>query len=244
MIKPFVFLDHFATEPRGLGGFGWHPHSGIATVSVILEGAVTYEESTGAKGVLTAGAVEWMRAGKGVWHTGSPHGSDRVVGYQLWVALPAELEHAPAASQYLQRAEVPESGPYRVILGQYGAARSPIAAPVGMNYLVVQLKAGEHWAYEPPAGHTVGWIAVHAGTVRTPALVAAGELAVFEPSEGPIEFVAEGNCAFVLGSAVPHPHDLVLGRYSVHTTAEALQTGEEEILRVLRSDAALRAALR
>jgi redox-sensitive bicupin YhaK (pirin superfamily) len=244
LIKPFVFLDFFATEPRGLGGFGWHPHSGIATVSVMLEGATTYEETTGAKGVLSAGGVEWMRAGKGVWHTGSPTGTDRIVGYQLWVALPPELESAPSESRYLQRGDVPAEGPYRVILGHYGNARSPIAAPPTMNYLVVDLKAGERWTYQPPAGHTVTWVAVHAGRVLTPEGVARGELAVFDRSNATIEFVAEGDTSFVLGSAIPHPHDLVLGNYSVHTNAVALAQGEAEIRRIRATNAVLRGGLR
>ncbi len=239
LIKPFVFLDFFSAEPGGFGGFGWHPHSGIATTTVILEGATRYEETTGAKGVLETGAVEWMRAGKGVWHTGSHHGTRRVVGYQLWLALPPELENGPPASRYLQREEVPAEGPYRVILGRYGGAKSAILAPA-INYLVVDLKANERWTYEPPAGHTVGWIAVHRGDVRTPALVANGELAVFDRSTEPIEFVAEADTSFVLGSGVPHPHDLVLGSHSVHTSARALADGQAEIRRIYRDNALLR----
>ena len=243
-IKPFVFLDFFAVQPGGSGGFGWHPHSGIATVSVILQGASTYEETTGAQGVLTAGSVEWMRAGKGVWHTGSLSGTQRVLGYQLWVALPPELESAPPASQYLQPEQVPAEGPFRVVLGQYAGAQSPIASPPTMNYLVVELAAGERWAYSPPAGHTVGWVAVHAGRVLTPAPVTGGELVVFEPSNDAIEFVAEVDSAFVLGSAIPHPHDLVLGSYSVHTSARALADGEREIRRILADDGELQRKLR
>jgi hypothetical protein len=37
---------------------------------------------------------------------------------------------------------------------------------------------------------------------------------------------------FVLGSAVLHPHDLVLGRYSVHTSQAALQNGQERIRQI------------
>src|SRR2546426_3285686 len=62
LIKPFVFLDYFEAEPHAGPSFGFHPHSGIATVSVILGGQVSYEESTGVKGTLQAGDVEWMRA--------------------------------------------------------------------------------------------------------------------------------------------------------------------------------------
>ncbi len=232
LIKPFVFLDLFEMDRAGGGGFGWHPHSGIATLTVLIEGAARYEETTGVKGVLPPGGVEWMRAGNGVWHTGGPGDAGRVLGFQLWVALPPELENGPAASHYVQPDDVPVEGPARVILGRHGAAVSPIAAPPTMNYLVVTLKAGERWTYQPPAGHAVAWIALHQGTVLTPAPVSKGELAVFEASDDAIDFVAEGDTAFVLGSAIPHEHDLVLGRHSVHTSADALSKGVAEIRRI------------
>jgi redox-sensitive bicupin YhaK (pirin superfamily) len=127
--------------------------------------------------------------------------------------------------------DVPLEGPVRVILGEYGNAKSPIAAPP-MTYLAVSLGAGERWTYHPPRGHTVAWVAVHEGVLRTSSPIPRGEIAVFEPSEESLDFVAEGKTGFVLGSAAKHPHDLVLGNYSVHTSAEALRTGEAEIRRV------------
>ena len=63
LIKPFVFLDLFKIPVSGEPLFGWHPHSGIATLTLIHEGTTTYEETTGRKGVLSAGSVDWMRAG-------------------------------------------------------------------------------------------------------------------------------------------------------------------------------------
>ena len=60
----------------------------------------------------------------------------------------------------------------------------------------------------------------------------AGQLAVFEESSGAIELQADGITSFVIGSAIKHPHPLVLGRYSVHTSAEALAQGEGEIQRI------------
>ncbi len=237
LIKPFVFLDFFSSEPRGWGGgMGWHPHSGIATVTVILEGGATYEETTGAKGSLSRGGVEWMRAGNGVWHTGGPAATGRTTGYQLWIALPPALENGPSASHYVQPGDVPVDGPVCVILGRYGNAVSPIAAPTSMSYLVVELKAGARWTYRPPADHTVCWVAVHRGTLRAPAAVSSGELAVFDSSNDPIDFIAEGDTAFVLGSAAPHPHPLVLGSYSVHTSRAALARDEAEIRRIGESN--------
>jgi len=233
LLKPFVFLDHAAFDGRYSPipmGFGWHPHSGIATVTVMVEGAVRFAETTGQEGVLPAGAVEWMRASSGVWHTGQPE-EGRVRAVQLWVALPPELENAPYASRYVMPKDVPVEGPVRVILGAYGDARSPIDAPP-MTYLHVNLKAGERWSYRPPQGHTVAWVAVHDGVLRAPSPIPKGEIAVFAPSEQVIDFVAEGDTGFVLGSAMEHPYELALGNYSVHTSAEALRRGEMEIRRV------------
>ncbi len=233
VIKPFVFLDlavFEAGEPRMRIEDGWHPHSGIATVTVILEGAIRFEETTGRAGVLPAGGVEWMRAGNGVWHTGAAEpGRARV--FQLWVALPPELENGPSVSDYLVPEDVPVVGPARVILGAYGKAKSPIAAPP-LTYLHVSLEAGERWTYEPPRGHDVAWVAVAEGMLRTPSLVRSGEVAVFADSEQGIDLVAEGDASFVLGSAARHPHDLVLGNYSVHTSTEALRRGEAGIRRI------------
>lgn len=101
ILKPFVFLDlvHFKAG-AGNPGFGMHPHSGIATLTFMAEGDVRYEDTTGQSGVLPAGGVEWMRAGGGVWHTGAPVGDTPGRGFQLWIALPAAEENAPARSQY------------------------------------------------------------------------------------------------------------------------------------------------
>jgi redox-sensitive bicupin YhaK (pirin superfamily) len=233
ILKPFVFLDIFGFAPTaGQSGFGLHPHSGIATLTFMIEGDVSYEDTTGKKGVLPAGGVEWMRAGNGVWHTGGRVDDSPVSGFQLWVALPPSEENAPAESLYLAPSQVPEHGPARVLLGRYGAAQSAIAAPAPINYLAVRLKDGERWRYTPPAGHTLAWVAVNAGRLDANGAVVSGELAVFEESGAAIDFIADGATAFVLGSAAKHPHDLVTGYYSVHTSQATLAQGEAEIQRI------------
>jgi len=98
-----------------------------------------------------------------------------------------------------------------------------------MNYLAVRLKAGERWSYQPPAEHTVLWTAVGMGSVLVPDELQQGELVAFRPSSAAIEFEAESDAEFVLGSAVPHDYDLVLGSHSVHTSAKALREAEARI---------------
>ncbi|MFG6430915.1 pirin family protein [Roseateles sp. LYH14W] len=232
-LKPFIFLDlvNFNAQ-HGQTRFGMHPHSGIATLTFMAQGDVRYADSTGQAGVLPAGGVEWMQAGGGVWHTGEPVGDQPGQGFQLWVALPAALESAPAFSRYLAPSDVPQVGPARVLLGRYGTARSAVEAPSEMTYLSVTLAQGERWRYTPPAGHTVAWVAVASGRLRAGEPIATGELVSFAPSETAIDFIADADTRFVLGSAVPHPHPLVMGTYSVHTSAAALARGEAEIRRI------------
>ena len=232
LIKPFVFLDHFDIDPKHMPGLGFHPHSGIATLTLLLEGQIFYEDTSGAKGIIESGGVEWMRAAGGVWHTGGAVGTARAKGYQLWVALPPEMESIEADAQYLGGEHFQSHGPARVVLGRHGDATSKVSAPATMNYLDVSLKKGEKWRYQPPHDHTVAWIAVHKGKLATPEIVDTGELAVFEESSDALEFEALGDTGFVLGSATKHPHDLVLGYYSVHTSAQALERGEARIAEI------------
>ena len=228
-IKPFVFLDLFDISAAAAPNFGWHPHSGIATVTVLHEGAIEYQETTGVKGILPAGGVEWMRAGGGVWHGGGAGEPGRTRGFQLWIALPPALELGPTISIYHPPGDVQSDGPAHVLLGSYGSASSVIASPSPINYLTVRLKAGERWRYEPPTGHTVLWTAIASGVLSAPEKLRHGDLAAFEPSSKAVEFEALADTEFVLGSAAPHEHDLVLGYYSVHTTPDALGEGEAHI---------------
>jgi redox-sensitive bicupin YhaK (pirin superfamily) len=231
-LKPFVFLDLFDIEKTSFPDIGLHPHSGIATLTYLLEGDVRYEDTTGGTGILPKGGVEWFKAGHGAWHGGGPGASVRTRGFQLWIALPPEHELEPAKSIYQAPQDIRRIGPASVLLGKLGAVSSPLKAPSSMNYLAVRLKAGESWRYDPPADHTVGWVALSTGSLAVPEPVQAGELAVFEPSNDAIDFHAEADTEFVLGSAASHPYELALGNYSVHTSQASLQSGERHIAEI------------
>lgn len=233
-VKPFVFLDLFQGDMRKMQqAMPLHPHSGIATVTVFTKGDVRFDDPAAGEGDLAYGGVEWMRAGGGVWHGKeiSAGASATMQGFQLWVALPAALENGPSDSQYIEAKDMDAVGPAHVILGAYQGVQSPVRAPGGMNYLLVTLKPGERWRYQPPAGQTVAWLAVAQGELQAGDRVGAGEMVVFEEGTAPLDLMASGreDAIFVLGSAVPHGQKLHLGNYSVHTSAEALAQGEERI---------------
>ncbi len=85
-LKPFVFLDLFNMDlhdPRAQMPI--HPHSGIATITVLAEGDLHFDDARDGSGTIAFGAFECMRAGNGVWHGKemSAGKSARVRGFQL-----------------------------------------------------------------------------------------------------------------------------------------------------------------
>jgi redox-sensitive bicupin YhaK (pirin superfamily) len=234
VLKPFVFLDLFDTGDQAIRGRNMHPHSGIATVTYVFEGSTRYEDTTGASGILPAGGVEWFKAGRGAWHGGGAGEAGRTRGFQLWLALPPDHELGTVESINLTPQDVPGDGPAHLVVGNYGSNTSNLDAGSSLNYLAVTLKAGESWSYRLPAGHLIAWMSVAKGRLGEPRNTRAGDLVIFEPSETEIDITAQTDSEFVIGSAVPATHDLALGAYSVHTSAESLADGERHIVEIGR----------
>tara|TARA_Y100000590_G_scaffold430411_1_gene543994 strand:+ start:1 stop:726 length:726 start_codon:yes stop_codon:yes gene_type:complete len=88
-------LDEFGSENKDdyIGGFPPHPHRGIETVTYMLRGEFEHEDSTGAKGKMSSGDVQWMKTGRGIIHSEMPAMSEgKLHGFQLWINMPAKLK--------------------------------------------------------------------------------------------------------------------------------------------------------
>lgn len=229
LTKPFVFLD-YVEAPGGAGPrFGFHPHSGIATLTFPLTFDLEHETSTGQVDAIERRGVEWVLAGGGIWHRSRVTSTAPVAGFQLWFSMPPSHELAAPSARFIQPADVPRAGPVTVLLGSYGEKLSPVPAPLDASLLWVELAAGEVWDYQPPSGHQVAWCFAQSGVVQVSGEQLSRELAIFEEGEGALRFRANTPCGFLLGSAAKHAHDLVLGTHSVHTSAQALQAGVHRI---------------
>ncbi|QUD89570.1 pirin family protein [Phenylobacterium montanum] len=237
-LKPFIFLDYFAGEISPGFGFPMHPHSGIATLTWQPGCDVRYRDTTGKDGTLKAGGLEWMNAGGGAWHQGVLLGQGRVMGFQLWVAMPPGVESGPPLGQYVAPTDVPilaaEGVEIKLFLGHLRLAEkiaiSPITSHQVMNYFTVSLAPGVRWRYAPPVAHDVAWAFDYAGDVLMQgARAPTGGVKVFA-SSGDMQFEAGSRGGSILvGSAVRHPHPLVIGPSSVHTSREALDQGLAQI---------------
>ncbi len=108
---PFLLLDEMRSDNPGdyIGGFPDHPHRGFETVSYMLAGSMEHHDSTGESGIIGAGGVQWMTAGRGVIHSELPKQDKGLLwGFQLWLNLPADEKMSPARYRNFAPEDIPQ----------------------------------------------------------------------------------------------------------------------------------------
>lgn len=175
-LDPFLLLDHFGShDPRDyLAGFPMHPHRGIETVTYILEGEVHHKDSLGNSGKIGKGDVQWMTAGRGILHEEMPKAKvGKMLGFQLWVNLPASLKMSPPRYQEIPSDTIPEIHgeeglKIRVIAGEYEGQRGPVTE-IAANplYLDVALPQATSFSCPVDPSHTA-FIYIYVGEGYAP----------------------------------------------------------------------------
>ena len=101
---PFIVLmdDHLDIGDRTVGEA--HPHAGFETVTLLLDGAI-YDRDEG--GVIEAGEVQWMTAGRGIIHGENVATKGKVRLLQLWLTLPKERRWTAPGFQTIKADAVP-----------------------------------------------------------------------------------------------------------------------------------------
>jgi len=162
-LDPFLLLDAFGTEDSAdyIAGFPDHPHRGFETVTYMIAGAMRHRDSTGEEGVLGPGSVQWMTAGRGIVHSEMPEQEEGLMlGFQLWVNLPAREKMRPPRYQNIEPAAVPEvaldgGGRVRVVAGRVLGVEGPVRGiAVEPLFLDVALPAGGAVDLPVAPGHT------------------------------------------------------------------------------------------
>jgi redox-sensitive bicupin YhaK (pirin superfamily) len=132
---PFLLFDDFRNERPAdyLAGFPWHPHRGIETITYVLSGTVAHGDSLGNRGLLGAGDVQWMTAGRGILHQEMPQGDaqGRMHGFQLWANLPSALKLSAPRYQDVTAPDIPEvvdddGTRVRIVCGDFWGKRGPV----------------------------------------------------------------------------------------------------------------------
>ena len=122
-LDPFLLLDEFVSDDPNdyIAGFPEHPHRGFETVTYMLAGRMRHGDNQGNSGLLEAGSVQWMTAGRGILHSEMPEQEDGLMwGFQLWVNLPARSKMIAPRYQDIAPGDIPqvelEPGSWRVSL--------------------------------------------------------------------------------------------------------------------------------
>lgn len=187
LIDPFLMLDEFGSDDPDswIAGFPDHPHRGFETVTIMLDGRVRHGDSVGNKGVIEAGDVQWMTAGRGIIHSEMPERAEgRLRGFQLWVNLPARLKMVAPRYQDTPAARIPEAQAgdvtVRVIAGEAFGVSGPVQTLIPVRLLQAHLPANASLSLPLPDAHSC-FAYVYGGTVTSAGqTLSQGTLAVFE----------------------------------------------------------------
>jgi quercetin 2,3-dioxygenase len=225
--SPFLFLsEDWFGRPKG---FETHPHRGMQTVTIVLEGALEHRDHTGAHGILRAGDVQWMTAGHGVLHSEMPYGDETAHTLQLWLNLPAKLKMIPARYQDQRLKDTPvrtiSGGKIIVYAGRSGDVSHPHGSDYPMALLDIRLSAGARLAQEVSARDR-GFVYVLDGQAGIGGKeVQKGQVAWFEPGPGErLHIEAEDGWRGLLFAGEPiHELAVAYGPFVMNTKQEIQQ---------------------
>lgn len=160
---PFLMLDGFdSTNPEDyIKGFPWHPHRGIETITYLINGNIEHGDSLGNKGTIHDLECQWMTAGSGIIHQEMPQASERMLGCQLWVNLPAKDKMTHPAYGDITKDKVTlvteENATVRILAGTYKGKKGVFEGKyVKVKYLDISLAPNSTWQYsETPNDETL-----------------------------------------------------------------------------------------
>lgn len=240
-MSPFLMLDYIGPvsylptdHPRGVGV---HPHKGFETVSILWEGALAHEDSSGGKGKLYEGDVQWMTAGAGILHKefheeefskkgGVLHGA------QLWVNLPAKDKFTPPAYQDIRAASIPEipladdKGKIRIIAGEMEGVKGPANTFTRINIFDAHAKADASFELKVVEGdHTTLLVLKGTVLINDEKTAREGEMLVFETGGESIHIQTNNDTHLLLLSGEPITEPVAAyGPFVMNTQQEIMQS--------------------
>lgn len=160
-VDPFLMLDEFKSDSADdyIAGFPDHPHRGFETVTYMLAGSMEHSDHKGNKGLLEAGSIQWMTAGRGIVHSEMPKQDNGLMwGFQLWINLPAKDKMCEPRYQDIPPSAVPvvnqDGVTIKVLAGTVGGVTGPVQGVVtNPTYLDVTIPASGSYTHTLPKEH-------------------------------------------------------------------------------------------
>lgn len=215
-LDPFLFLNHHGPQvyaPDNLGlPFGPHPHRGFETVTFILRGELSHQDTGGHESIIGTGGMQWMTAGSGLIHSElSPesfkkHGGELEI-LQLWINLPARYKMTAPSYIGLQAADIPQiplskgQGLVNLISGEVAGVTGPVKSLTGVTMMTVQLSKGSEITLEAPAAREVFLYTVKGRVVIGEQQAEAWHLIELDDSDASVTIMALDDAVLLFGHA-------------------------------------------
>ena len=158
---PILMLDSFdSTNPdEYTAGFPIHPHRGIETISYVYRGYMTHRDSLGNEDTIGNGEVQWMTAGSGILHEEKLPASERLLGVQLWINLPAKDKMVPPAYHSIKNSEIEEieleNGKLRLLAGQFEGRKGYTSKYLPLDYYDIHLNPNASIVLNTGSEHSI-----------------------------------------------------------------------------------------
>ncbi len=235
---PFLMLDEFGSNNKEdyVGGFPPHPHRGIETVTYMLQGEFEHEDSTGAKGRISSGDVQWMKTGSGIIHSEMPAMSEgRLHGFQLWINMPAKLKMSKPDYIYVDSNKMSihkdDDKTIKVIAGKFNNVEGPVKGHnVEPIYFDVELNKNKIFNFKLPSTHN-SFIYLINGEIKVGEnkhdKVKDSTLILLSKGEN-LSVNAKSNAKFLVISGKPINEEIARGGpFVMNTKAEILQAVQD-----------------
>jgi redox-sensitive bicupin YhaK (pirin superfamily) len=230
-LDPFLMLDEFGSDNAEdyIAGFPPHPHRGIETVTYMLKGEFEHQDSTGAKGNMTSGDVQWMKTGRGIIHSEMPAMSEgKLQGFQLWINMPAELKKNKPEYIYIDSKQMQTykdiDKKITIIAGKFKDVEGPVSKHnVEPIYFDIELKEGKEFNFELSSTHN-SFIYLVEGSIKigdqAHASIQNSKLIILN-KENNLKVLGLKNSKFLLISGKPIGEPIVRGGpFVMNTQAE------------------------
>ena len=242
-LDPFLLLHHHGPqnfEPNNQGlPFGPHPHRGFETLTFIIDGDISHQDTGGGEHTIKSGGVHWMTAGSGLIHSENSSEEFKKTGgkgeiLQLWMNLPAKHKMIKPNYTGLNYDEINhfdlDHGKVTIdlISGEFEGKKGPIESLSELTMASIRLKKDGKLTLNIPAQHQVFFYLVKGKLEVNGRSVNMRELIQFELEEGEIEILTIEDAYILFGHGEPFNEPVVSQGPFVMNTADEIQLAYQD----------------
>jgi redox-sensitive bicupin YhaK (pirin superfamily) len=217
MIGAWCFLDHYGPEivADRPGMQVWaHPHTGLQTVSWLLEGEIEHRDSIGSRVMVRPGQLSLMTAGRGIVHSemSLPDKPPTLHGVQLWVALPYGARETAPAFEHHPRLPTLELPGLRgtVLMGEVAGVSSPAGTHTPLAGVDLTLEAGASLDLPLHPHFEYGVLVVGGQATVESTEVAVDQLLYLGLQRDSVRLHSDDGARMIMVGGVPFEEELVM----------------------------------